>query len=149
MKLLLGLVACLALIGCSTIEEPVWSEYYHPQEVLLKPAPPSNPTSVQGKSTFLQSEAQYKEHLEEMDICMTNLLIGGIYAPSSKPLTHERIQSIVAQFGGDHYDYISYPISQSAAYNHIWVELSPQRQKLLNKQGILKYILPPQKQPET
>jgi hypothetical protein len=131
------------LVGCATSKDPIWSEYYHPQEVLLKPAPKADPSSVQGKTTFLQSESEFKEHMETVNIDMRNLIIGGVYAPSPTPLSHEKLQMIVSEFGGDRYEYIAYPISSSATYNHIWVKLSPERQKPLQKQGIIEFTLPP------
>jgi hypothetical protein len=137
-------VCLIALLsGCATKQDPLWSEYYHPQEVLLKPAPKAQPASVQGKTTFLQSEAEFREHLETMNIDMKNLIIGGVYAPGPAPLSHEKLQTIVAEFGGDRYEYIAYPISPSSTYNHIWVKLSPERQKPLQKQGIIEFTLPP------
>ena len=47
-------------VSCATNKDPVWSEYYYPQEVLLKPAPKAESSRVQGKSTFLQNEAEFK-----------------------------------------------------------------------------------------
>ena len=60
MKTTLLLLSSLILVGCATNKDPVWSEYYYPQEVLLKPAPKAESSRVQGKSTFLQNEAQFK-----------------------------------------------------------------------------------------
>jgi hypothetical protein len=36
-------------VGCATNKDPVWSEYYYPQEVLLKPAPKAESSRVQRK----------------------------------------------------------------------------------------------------
>jgi hypothetical protein len=63
MKTTLLLLSLLILFGCATNKDPVWSEYYYPQEVLLKPAPKAESSRVQGKSTFLQNEAEFKERI--------------------------------------------------------------------------------------
>jgi hypothetical protein len=131
------------LVGCATSKDPIWSEYYQPAEYLLKAPPTVTATSIQGKTTFLQTEAEFKEHLETMNYDMKNLVIGGIYVPSQAPLTHEKLQNIASEFGGDRYEYIAFPLSPTATYNHIWIKLSPERQKTLHKQRIIKFTLPP------
>jgi hypothetical protein len=58
-------------------------------------------------------------------------------------LTHEKLQNIASEFGGDRYEYIAFPLSPNATYNHIWIKLSPERQKTPHKQRIIKFPLPP------
>jgi hypothetical protein len=60
MKPIFLLLSSRILVGCATPKDPVWSDFYYPQEVLLKPAPKAEPSRVQGKSTFLQNEAEFK-----------------------------------------------------------------------------------------
>lgn len=142
MKPILLLLSSLILLGCATPKNPVWSEFYYPQEVLLKPAPKTDPSRVQGKSTFLQNEAEFKEHMETLTIDMKNLIIAGIYAPGPRQLKSENLDSIVSQFGGDRYEYFAYPLSPTSTFHHIWIKLSPERQKQLHKQGIIDFTLP-------
>lgn len=144
MKTIFLLSLCSLLVACATPKkDPVWSEFYFPQEVLLKPAPKTDPSGVQGKSTFLQNEAEFKEHMDTLTIDLKNLIIAGIYTPGPSPLDPEKLNSIVSEFGGDRYEYFAYPLSPTATYNHIWIKLSPERQKTLHKQGIIEFTLPP------
>ena len=144
MKTILLLLLCALLSACATPKkDPVWSEFYFPQEVLLKPAPKTDPSGVQGKSTFLQNEAEFKEHLETVTIDMKNLIIAGIYTSSPNPLDPDKLSSIVSEFGGDRYEYFAFPISHTETYNHILIKLTPERQKILHKQGVIDFTLPP------
>lgn len=144
MRTILLLILCSLLSACSTTKkDPVWSEFYYPQEVLLKPAPKTDPAEVQGKSTFLQNEAEFKEHMENLSFDLKNLMIAVIYTPSPQALSHKKLASIVSAFGGDRYEYIAFPLSPISTYNHIWVKLSPERQKALYKLGIIDFTLPP------
>jgi len=130
------------LVGCATSKDPVWSEYYYPQEVLLKPAPKAESSRVQGKSTFLQNEAEFKEHMDTLTIDMKNLIVAGIYTSGSRRLDSKKLNSIVSEFGGDRYEYFAYPMSSTATFHHIWIKLSPERQKQLHKQGVIDFTLP-------
>jgi hypothetical protein len=130
------------LVGCATSKDPVWSEYYYPQEVLLKPAPKAESSRVQGKSTFLQNEAEFKEHMDTLTIDMKNLIVAGIYTSGPRRLDSTKLNSIVSEFGGDRYEYFAYPMSSTAIFHHIWIKLSPERQKQLHKQGVIDFTLP-------
>jgi hypothetical protein len=130
------------LFGCATNKDPVWSEYYYPQEVLLKPAPKAESSRVQGKSTFLQNEAEFKEHMDTLTIDMKNLIMAGIYTSGPRRLDSTKLNSIVSEFGGDRYEYFAYPMSSTATFHHIWIKLSPERQKQLHKQGVIDFTLP-------
>ena len=143
MKTILLFLISAILVGCATPKNPVWSEFYYPQEVLLKPAPETDPAEVQGKSTFLQNEAEFKEHMDTLTIDMKNLIVAGIYTSGPRRLDSKKLNSIVSEFGGDRYEYFAYPMSSTATFHHIWIKLSPERQKQLHKQGIIDFTLPP------
>ena len=143
MKTILLFLISAMLVGCATNKDPVWSEYYYPQEVLLKPAPKAESSRVQGKSTFLQNEAEFKEHMDTLSIDMKNLIVAGIYTSGPRRLDSKKLNSIVSEFGGDRYEYFAYPMSSTATFHHIWIKLSPERQKQLHKQGIIDFTLPP------
>ena len=142
MKTTLLLLSSLILVGCATNNDPVWSEYYYPQEVLLKPAPKAESLRVQGKSTFLQNEAEFKEHMDTVTIDMKNLIVAGIYTSGPRRLDSKKLNFIVSEFGGDRYEYFAYQMSPTATYHHIWIKLSPERQKQLHKQGVIDLTLP-------
>ena len=142
MKTTLLLLSSLMLVGCATNKDPVWSEYYYPQEVLLKPAPKAESSRVQGKSTFLQNEAEFKEHMDTVSIDMKNLIVAGIYTSGPRRLDSKKLNSIVSEFGGDRYEYFAYQMSPKATYHHIWIKLPPERQKQLHKQGVIDFTLP-------
>ena len=105
MKTILLFLISAILVGCATNKDPVWSEYYYPQEVLLKPAPKAESSRVQGKSTFLQNEAEFKEHMDKLTIDMKNLIVAGIYTSGPRRLDSNKLNSIVSEFGGDRYEY--------------------------------------------
>jgi hypothetical protein len=142
MKTILSLLSLLNLFGCATNKDPVWSQFYYPQEVLLKPAPKAESSRVQGKSTFLQNEAEFKEHMDTLTIDMKNLIVAGIYTSGPRRLDSKKLNSIVSEFGGDRYEYFAYPMSPTATFHHIWIKLSPERQKQLHKQGVIDFTLP-------
>jgi len=142
MNIILLFLISAMLVGCATNKDPVWSEYYYPQEVLLKPAPKTESSRVQGKSTFLQNEAEFKEHMDTLTIDMKNLIVAGIYTSGPRRLDSKKLNSIVSDFGGDRYEYFAYPMSSTATFHHIWIKLSPERQKQLHKQGVIDFTLP-------
>ena len=98
---------------------------------------------VNGYLEGVENEAEFKEHMDTLTIDMKNLIVAGIYTSGPRRLDSKKLNSIVSEFGGDRYEYFAYPMSSTATFHHIWIKLSPERQKQLHKQGIIDFTLPP------